>query len=368
MNKPVRMAAVSFDHGHQYSYLRAMLRLPEIELVAISEPDCDERAVAQRLLAESGGDSVRVHASHADVFQADDIDAVSICAANADHHDLTLAAAEAGKHVLCEKPLAVSLDQATAMVRGCADHGVTLATAYPVRHAPQVWEAKRRLDSGDLGSIRAMSLTNVLRAQPIGWFIDPSRSGGGAIRDHIVHATDLMRWFIGGEVRQIYCEAGTLARDIPVDDTGALIEVFDSGVVGTCDPSWNRPPTWRKWGDVSGRIVCEGGVIELLLGCQAELHDGRGDLGGVEPVVDEAVEEGHVLSRSEEVERAGRLNGGESGRHEIGLEFKPHFRVAAVAGQEPGEGLPGLGRVLISGMQERGGNDRLAAGDEPAGL
>ena len=263
MNKPVRVAAVSFDHGHQYSYLRAMLRLPEIELVAISEPDPNERATAEIRLAENGGDSVRVHASHADVFQADDIDAVSICAANAEHHDLTLAAAEAGKHVLCEKPLATSLDQASAMVRGCADYGVTLATAYPVRHAPQVWEAKRRLDSGELGPIRAMSLTNVLGARPAGWFIDPARSGGGAIRDHIVHATDLMRWFTGAEVRQIYCEADTLARDIPVEDTGALIEVFDCGVVGTCDPSWNRPRTWRKWGDVSGRIVCDGGVIEF---------------------------------------------------------------------------------------------------------
>ena len=264
MSAPVRMAAVSFDHGHQYSYLRAMLRLPEIELVAISEPDSEQRALAQRMLAESGaGDSVRVHANHADVFQADDIRAVSICAANVAHHDLTLAAAEAGKHVLCEKPLAVSLAEATAMVRGCAEQDVILATAYPVRHAAPVWEAKRRLDSGELGAIRTMSLTNVLRAQPSGWFIDPARSGGGAIRDHIVHATDLMRWFSGAEVAQVYCEADTLARDIPVEDTGALIEVFDSGVIGACDPSWNRPRTWRKWGDVSGRIICDGGVIEF---------------------------------------------------------------------------------------------------------
>ena len=264
MNAPVRMAAVSFDHGHQYSYLRAMLRLPEIELVAISDPDPEQRTLAERMLAESdAGESVRILGSHADVFGADDIDAVSICAANAAHHDLTLAAAEAGKHVLCEKPLAVSLAEATSMVRGCAEHGVTLATAYPVRHAAPVWEARRRLASGELGAIRAMSLTNVLRAQPAGWFIDPARSGGGAIRDHIVHATDLMRWFSGAEVRQVYCEADTLARDIPVEDTGALIQVFDSGVIGTCDPSWNRPPTWRKWGDVSGRIVCDGGVIEF---------------------------------------------------------------------------------------------------------
>lgn len=241
-----------------------MLSLPEIELVAVSEPDSELRSQAKRLLDEGNASgSVRVHARHADVIRAGDIDAVSICAANASHHDLTLAAAEAGKHVLCEKPLAVSLADASAMVRGCAEHDVILATAYPVRHAAPVWEAKRRLDSGVLGAIRSMSLTNVLVASPSGWFIDPTRSGGGAIRDHIVHATDLMRWFSGSEVRQVYCEAETLARDIPVEDTGALIEVFDSGVIGTCDPSWNRPQTWRRWGDVSGRIICDSGVIEF---------------------------------------------------------------------------------------------------------
>ncbi|MDE2766716.1 MAG: Gfo/Idh/MocA family oxidoreductase [Chloroflexota bacterium] len=255
---------MSFEHGHQYSYLRAMLGLPSIELVAVSEPDPDLRAQAEQILSEGGAlKSVRIHTDHQDVFRADDVDAVSICAANAAHHDLTLAAAEAGKHVLCEKPLAVTLADATSMVRGCAEHGVTLATAYPVRHAPPVWEAKRRLASGELGAIRGMSLTNVLGARPSGWFIDPTRSGGGAIRDHIVHATDLMRWFSEAEVAQVYCEAETLARDIPVEDTGALIEVFDSGVIGTCDPSWNRPPTWRRWGDVTGRIVCDSGIVEF---------------------------------------------------------------------------------------------------------
>ncbi len=264
MSKPIRIAAVSFEHGHQFSYLRAMLDLPEIELAAVSETDPDLRIQAEQVLSEANLlESVRIHANHEDVFRSDDVDAVSICAANVAHHDLTLAAAEAGKHVLCEKPLAVTLADATAMVRGCAEHGVTLATAYPVRHAPPVWEAKRLLQSGELGAIRSMSLTNVLGARPSGWFIDPARSGGGAIRDHIVHATDLMRWFSESEVAQIYCEAGTLARDIPVEDTGALIEVFDSGVIGTCDPSWNRLPNWRRWGDVSGRIVCDGGVVQF---------------------------------------------------------------------------------------------------------
>ncbi len=264
MNRPLRIAAVSFDHGHQYSYLRSMAEIPDVDLVAVSEPHPQQRAQAQALLADLGlAADVRVHTRHAQAVEADDVDAVCICAANVDHCGLTLAAARAGKHVLCEKPLATTLADAAAMVRACEAHGVTLATAYPVRHAAPAWEVRRRLARGDLGAIRAMSLTNVLRAQPDGWFIDPERSGGGAIRDHIVHATDLMRWFSGAEVRQVYCEAAPLARDIPVEDTGLVLEVFDAGVIGVCDPSWNRPLTWRKWGDVSGRITCDEGVVEF---------------------------------------------------------------------------------------------------------
>ena len=264
MIKPVRIAAISFDHGHQYSYLRAMLSIPDLELVAISEPNHEQRVRAEAMLDEFGvRDSVRVFSNHEELISCDDVDAVSICSANVMHHDLVMLAADAGKHVLCEKPLATSLSDATAMVQKCAESGVTLATAYPVRHAPQVWDVRARLARGELGKVHSMSMTNVLGARPRGWFIDPAKSGGGAIRDHIVHATDLMRWFSGSEVQQVYCEADTLMRDIPVEDTGLLIEVFASGAIGTCDPSWNRPATWRKWGDVTGRIMCDQGVLEF---------------------------------------------------------------------------------------------------------
>jgi predicted dehydrogenase len=264
VTKPLRIAAISFDHGHQYSYLRAMLSIPDLELVAISEPKDEQRARAVVMLDELGvRDSVSVFSDHEELIAHDDVDAVSICSANVMHHDLVMMAADAGKHVLCEKPLATSLSDATAMVQKCAESGVTLATAYPVRHAPQVWDVRARLARGELGAVRSMSLTNVLRANPHGWFIDPEQSGGGAIRDHIVHATDLMRWFTGSEVQQVYCEADTLMREIPVEDTGFLIEAFASGAIGTCDPSWNRPVTWRKWGDVTGRIMCDLGAIEF---------------------------------------------------------------------------------------------------------
>ena len=272
MTRKLRMGCVSFEHGHQYGWMSAMLRLPNVELVAVSEPDPQLRARADTQIAaydraawgyDPDQGAVRIFTRHEDVIGRADIDAVSICAANAQHHPLALAAAAAGKHVMCEKPLAISIDQATDMVRACHVADVKLGLAHPVRHAAPCWEAKQRLQSGELGAIRAMNLTNVLGASTTGWFIDPERSGGGAIRDHIVHATDLMRWFSGREVEAVYCEADTRMRDIQVDDTGMLIEVFEGGLVGSCDPSWNRPTTWPMWGDVTGRILCERGVVEF---------------------------------------------------------------------------------------------------------
>lgn len=272
MSARLRMGAISFEHGHQFSYVQAMLGLRNVELVAVSEPDPQLRGRAEAELEAfdrhaPGSDpeqgDVRVHGHHEDLIASPDIEAVCIASANVSHRELTVAAAEAGRHVLCEKPLAVSLDEATDMVRTCRQRGVTLATAYPVRHAPAAWEAKQRLASGALGAILTMNVTNLLRASTLGWFLHPERSGGGAIRDHIVHGTDLMRWFSGAEVRALYCEAATRMRDIAVEDTGMLVGVFDNGVVGSCDPSWNRPLSWPKWGDVTARILCERGVLEF---------------------------------------------------------------------------------------------------------
>ena len=277
--KRLRMGAISFDHGHQYGWCSAHLQLPMVELVAVSEwmPEQVDRVKstlvssdgAMRALDDPEQGSVAYYEDYQELLARDDIDAVSISSANAFHLEHTEAAAQAGKHVILEKPLATNLEDATRIVTVCDEAGVHLSTAYPTRFSPSATEAKRRVDAGEIGEIVSMHATNHLRRATTGWFVDPELSGGGTIRDHIVHGTDQMRWFSGKEVISIYAEGDTLARpEIAVDDVAMLIETFEGGIVGSCDPSWNRPMTASKWGDVMIRILGTEGAIDFdITGC-----------------------------------------------------------------------------------------------------
>jgi len=256
------MAAIDYSHPHQYSYTRAMLEFPDVEFVALAEADPMRQDQALALGRQFGVDLV-VYQDYHDLLATEDVEAVVICSPNADHHRMTLDAAQAGKHVLCEKPLALTVVQAEDMIEVCEERGVFLGTAYPCRFAPVMWEMKRRVETGAVGRILTMSATNHLRSVLKGWFVEPRRSGGGCIRDHIVHALDLCRWFSGREPVEVYAEAATLARpELPVEDVGMLIVTFEGGLIATIDPSWNRPPKWTRWGDVTLRILGTEGVIE----------------------------------------------------------------------------------------------------------
>lgn len=266
---PLRMAAIDYSHGHQYSYTQAMLQLPMVEFVALADADPEQRARAEAWVRECKA-GVAVYQDYRDLLAREDVEAVVICSPNADHHPMTLDAARAGKHILCEKPLSITTLQAEEMIGECEKHGVLLGTAYPCRFAPVMWEMKRRVEAGEIGQILALSATNHLRSTLTGWFVEPERSGGGCIRDHIVHALDLCRWFSGREPVEVYAEAATLARpELAAEDVGMLIITFEDGLVGTIDPSWNRPPNWTRWGDVTLRILGTEGVIEGDITAQA---------------------------------------------------------------------------------------------------
>ncbi len=271
MTSTLRMAAIDFSHGHQYAYMDVMLQLPMVDLVAVAEPDAQRRERVAGALGQAAA-QVDIYADYHELLARSDIEAVVICSPNADHCRMTLDAARAGKHILCEKPLALTVAEADEMIAACAQEGVLLGTAYPCRFSPVMWEIKQQIAAGQIGDVLAMSATNHLGAvgamsTTVGnWFTDPQRSGGGCIRDHIVHALDLCRWFSGREPVEVYAEAGTLAiPGLAVEDTGLLLVTFEGGIVGSIDPSWNRPRTWTRWGDVTVRVVGTKGSLEADL-------------------------------------------------------------------------------------------------------
>jgi predicted dehydrogenase len=194
-------------------------------------------------------------------------DAVVICAENARHRDLTVEALEAGAAVLCEKPLATTMEDAEAMLEASRRTGSMLATAFPCRFHPAAVRAKQTVGEGKLGELRGVSATNHGQVPP-GWFTDPSLSGGGALMDHTVHVVDLLRWMTGAEVTSVYAEKSRMRPKLAVEDVGIVSLAMANGVVATLDASWSRPRHFPTWGDVTMELIGNGGVLSLDLFAQ----------------------------------------------------------------------------------------------------
>ena len=163
------------------------------------------------------------------------------------------------------KPIATTLADARAEVEACEKGGVLLMTAFPMRFSTPLEEVKQRLDAGDLGSVLCFNATNQgeLPKKHRDWFVDPLLAGGGAIMDHTVHLVDIMRWYLGSEISEVYARHNRIfhAGEVEVETGGMVIVTFQNGVFASIDCSWSRPPYWPAWGGLSFEMVTSRGAV-----------------------------------------------------------------------------------------------------------
>ncbi|PCE15655.1 dehydrogenase [Microbacterium sp. SZ1] len=266
MTAPLRIAVLSFAHTHALSYVHALQAMPGVELIA-TDPDGasapDDALRGADLAAELGVSYVDDY----DTAFAWKPDAVVIAAENSRHRELVERAASAGAHVLCEKPLATTVDDAVAMQRACDEAGVILMVAYPVRFSPVVRDALAELRAGRLG--RILSVTGVNNGKLPGdraWFTDPDLAGGGALVDHVVHCADLLDELLGERASSVRAVSNGILhaqRDLAVE-TGGLVTIgYPSGVIATIDCSWSWPMSSPTWGGVTLQVVAERGTVTV---------------------------------------------------------------------------------------------------------
>lgn len=205
-------------------------------IVAIA--DADPLALARR---QREWDIPKGYATYQELIADPSIEAVSVCLPNALHHPVTVAAARAGKHVLCEKPLSLSLEKAQEMIDICREAGVVLQTGHHLRSDSAAIEAKRLIDSGALGRLTFMRLRQAHdwggAKQVRDSFGKLANSGGGTLLDNGCHMMDLARYF-GGDVKDIYANMATLGFDVEVEDTSIATLTFASGTIGSVENAW----------------------------------------------------------------------------------------------------------------------------------
>lgn len=244
-------------HRHIPEYFKH----PHAELIAFCDSN-EQRAQAAAL--EYGGDT---YTDWQKLLDRKDVDAVSVCTPNADHAPITIAALKAGKHVLCEKPMATSLDDAKAMVEAAANNGVQLMIGHNQRLMPPHVKAKEILQTGILGRVLTFR-TAFSHGGPESWsvegkntwFFRKEQAGIGALGDLGVHKVDLLRWLLEDDIVEVAAMTGTLEKEADVDDNAVMLLRTKNGAFGTVAASWTHHPGE----DNSTVLYCEHGHIRIV--------------------------------------------------------------------------------------------------------
>ncbi len=209
----------------------------------------DLNAARMESLAEQYG--AKAFSAYQELLGDPAIDAVSVCAANAFHCEITVAALQAGKHVLCEKPMATTLSECEQMVAAAKKSGKFLMIGHNQRLARAHARAKELIVQGEIGEIVTFR-TTFGHAGPETWTIDPSNvwffdkklAAFGAMADLGIHKTDLIQFLTGQRVVEVSAFIGTLDKKLPdgaligVDDNAICTYRMSGGAVGTMTASW----------------------------------------------------------------------------------------------------------------------------------
>jgi predicted dehydrogenase len=233
----VRIGILGLGSIAQVVHLPILSQLDGVKLIAASDAD---RAKTRALAARFG--IPRVHGTDAEVMQADDIDAVVICTPNHLHAEQAIAALESGKHVLVEKPIALSAADAERVLAAAETAGRTLMVAMNHRYRPDTLALKPFADGGELGRIflaRGAWLNRKFRVVRPTWRHRLATAGGGVLMDLGAQALDLALWILDfPRAESVFCHTNP-GEGIEVEDTAALVLRLADGCSISLTLSWS---------------------------------------------------------------------------------------------------------------------------------
>lgn len=238
--KKVRVGVIGCGAIAEHAHLAGYSLIPDqVEIVALADP------LQERLDAMAAKYNVsNLYRDYNELLARPDIDAVSICTPNYLHAPLAIAAARAGKHVLGEKPMALTLEEADQMAKAAQEAGVILMIGFTHRYYNFNQKAQQMVKDGSIGKPYVIRVRfahdgpyNSWSAKT-DWFFNPVQAGGGALLDMGIHAIDICSYYLG-EIKSVSAEMATLGKPIQVEDTAILTLTFANGAVGYIEVGWS---------------------------------------------------------------------------------------------------------------------------------
>jgi len=249
----------------------ALTSVTNTELVAVCDINME---LAKECAAKNGVE--RTYDSLEKMLEDPELDVVYIATPHNLHAQQTIQAAEAGKHVLCEKPMALTVSDGEHMIEACDKNNVKLGVSFPERYHPAHIEARRYIQSGIVGEInvvKAQYCRGLSRGAWRGWRSDPSIGGAGALYGTGLHPIDVLRFLLDSEVEEVRALTDEEPPQYPVDDMVYVIIKFENGVhgmvlTGILAPRSNNDAV--LYGS-KAKITCRGTIGAPMTGNLGEL-------------------------------------------------------------------------------------------------
>ncbi len=242
MSRKYRVGVAMMVHDHVWGELNHWTSLSNVEIVAAGDPNLELR---ERIAAEYGVS--RLYASWQEMVEQEDLDIVQAASENSTAADIVETCAARGIHVISEKPMSASLEQAERMVRAVKAAGTLLMINWPTAWSPAIQEMERRILAGDIGRLFYFKQRSAHNGpKEIGcteyfwsWLYDESKNGAGALMDYCCYSANMCARFLGLP-EEVTGFRGVFVKDYPVPDDNAIILMKYTHAFGVAEASWTQ--------------------------------------------------------------------------------------------------------------------------------
>ncbi|AIF69442.1 dehydrogenase [Palaeococcus pacificus DY20341] len=264
--KKINFGIISYAHPHALRYAQMIGENRKARLYAISG-DGSNSDVAR---GEAKKYKARFYDDYEALLKDESIDAVYIAIETYRHKEVAIRAAEEGKHILLEKPIALTLDDADEIIKVAKKNGVKLMVPFNPRFTTPLIRAKLMIEAGEIGELEYINAISEYVKPPIflqgldmSWFLDIDKSGGGGFMDTAPHGIDSLLWLIKSEPKKIYAEIGSKLYGFPVDDIGTALLEFKNGVIALLSAGWGNPRGYSYGLEIKYYLVGKEGFLDV---------------------------------------------------------------------------------------------------------
>lgn len=259
---PMRFALIGAGNIAKI-YVQAFAAIPDAQVTVVCSRT---RETGEALAATCGAVWLP---DYREAVARPDVDAVVVATPSGAHGEVAVAAAQAGKHLLVEKPLEITLARTDAIIEAAEQAGVVLACVFPLRFAAGVGHAKAAVDAGRLGRLTLADVyVKWYRPQSYydrAWRGTWENDGGGALMNQAIHNIDLVQW-LAGPVASVFGQTATLVHRMQTEDTASAVLTFENGALGVIQgatSAWPGDPARVELHGDQGTIVLEEGRITV---------------------------------------------------------------------------------------------------------